>query len=89
MMRQCVQITLLSGILVVGVVPVALAQGRGPDVVATITAISQKTGNATLRTETGQVVRLPKSPGWQVGDKVICHRSVQQRAQLFDCRPWQ
>jgi hypothetical protein len=89
MMRQCVQITLLSGLLVGGGVPVALAQGRGPDVVATITAISQKTGNATLRTETGQVVRLPKSPGWQVGDKVICHRSVQQRSQLFDCRPWQ
>ena len=89
MMRQCVQITLLSGLLVGGGVPVALAQGRGPDVVATITAISQKTGNATLRTETGQVVRLPKSPGWQVGDKVICHRAVQPRAQLFDCRPWQ
>ena len=89
MMRQCVQITLLSGILVVGVVPVALAQGRGPDVVATITAISQETGRATRRTETGQVVRLPKSPGWQVGDKVICHRAVQSRAQLFDCRPWQ
>jgi len=89
MMRQCVQITLLSSILVVGFVPAAFAQGRGPDVVATITAISQRTGRATLRTETGQVVRLPKSPGWQVGDKVICHRSVQQRSQLFDCRPWQ
>jgi hypothetical protein len=89
MMRQCVQLTLLSGILVVGVVPVALAQGRGPDVVATITAMSQKTGNATLRTETGEVVRLPKSQGWKVGDKVICHRSARQRSQLFDCRPWQ
>jgi len=89
MMRQCVQITLLSSILVVGFVPAAFAQGRGPDVVATITAISQRTGRATLRTETGQVVRLPKSPGWQVGDKVICHRAVQPRAQLFDCRPWQ
>src|SRR5215813_7742044 len=40
MMRQCIQITLLSGILVVGCVPVVLAQGRGPDVVATITAIA-------------------------------------------------
>ena len=89
MMRQCVQITLLSGLLVVGFVPGTLAQGRGPDVVATITAISQKTGSATLRTETGQVVRLPKSRGWKVGDKVICHRSERQRSQLFDCRPWQ
>ena len=89
MMRQCVQITLLSGILVGGFVPVALAQGRGPDVVATITAISQKTGRATLKTETGQVVRYPTSPGWKVHDKVICHRSVRQSSQLFDCRPWQ
>ena len=44
MMRQCVQITLLSSILVVGVVPVAFAQGRGPDVVATITALPGSNG---------------------------------------------
>jgi hypothetical protein len=70
-------------------VPVTLAQGRGPDVVATITAISKDKSRATLKTEAGEVVRLPMSEGWKVGDKVICHRSERQRAQLFDCRPWQ
>ena len=88
MMRQCIQITLLSSILVGGFVPATLAQGRGPDVVATITAISKDKSRATLKTETGEVVRVPKSPGWQVGDKVICHRSVR-KGSLFDCRPWQ
>ena len=88
-MRQFVQITLLTGILVVGFAPVALAQGRGPDVVATITSISKKTGRATLKTENGKVYRLQKSEGWKVGDKVICYQNAPGRQpRLFDCRPW-
>jgi len=75
MMRQFVQITLLTGVLVVGFVPVALAQGRGPDVVATITSIAKKTGRVTLRTDTGEVFNHSKRAGWKVGDKVICYHS--------------
>jgi len=89
MMRQFVQITLLTGILVVGFVPVALAQGRGPDVVATITSIAKKTARVTLRTEEGKVYHHPKRVGWKVGDKVICYQNEPgRRPRLFDCRLW-
>ena len=89
MMRQFVQIILLTGVLVGGFVPVALTQGRGPDVVATITAISKKTGRVTLRTDDGAVYRVGKREGWKVGDKVICYQNEPGRKpRLFDCRPW-
>ena len=89
MMRQFVQLTLLTGILMVEFVPVALTQGRGPDVVATITGISKKTGQVTLQTDDGTVYRIGKKEGWKVGDKVICYQNEPGRKpQLFDCRPW-
>ena len=89
MMRQFVQITLLTGILAVGFVPVALAQGQGPDVVATITSIAKKTGRVTLQTDTGEVFQHAKRAEWKVGDKVICYRNKSARSpRLSDCRPW-
>src|SRR2546427_12554603 len=83
------QISLLSGVLVVGFVPVALATGQGPDVVATITSIAKKTGRVTLQTDTGEVFHHAKRAEWKVGDKVICYRNKSARSpRLSDCRPW-
>ena len=73
MMRQFVQITLLTGVLVGGFVPVALAQGRGPDVVATITSIAKKTGRVTLRTDTGEVFNHAKRRAFSGSTRARVH----------------
>jgi|RhiMetdeSRZDD1v2_1073273.scaffolds.fasta_scaffold466420_3 hypothetical protein len=102
MMRHIVQSALLTGILVMVMVPVTLAQksDQRPDangMVATITAIDRRTGMATLTTETGEVFALPKETLWHVGSKVKCER-VDFRLQRLDaaphshlgnCKPWQ
>ena len=91
MMRHIVQSALLTGLLVVVMVPVTLAQksDQRPDangMVATITAIDRRTGMATLTTEAGEVFVLPKEMLWQVGDKVACER-VDIRLQRLDAAP--
>ena len=94
MMRHVVQIALLTGILVVGIVPTTLAQkgNRIPvstGVVATVTAVDSQTGMATLTTEVGEVFVLPKETLWKVGSKVECDRIDNgSSSRLQDCKPW-
>jgi len=92
--RHVVQIALVIGSLVIGVVPVTLANDR-PDsvsigVVATITSIDAHHGLATLKTDGGEVFELPKSRSWKIGAKVICDRiNGLWGPRLQECKPWQ
>ena len=93
--RPVVQIALVTGILVMGVVPGTLAPNV-PDpettgVVATITSIDATHGMATLQSEGGEVFALPKGWAWKVGDKVLCDRIANggRRPRLQACKPWQ
>src|SRR2546425_11930818 len=79
MIRQFIQVTLLTATLIGGFVSVPLAEDQesGPSstgVVATITTIDAKTRMATLTTEAGEVFELPKESLWHVGHKVLCDR---------------
>ena len=85
MMRQFVQITLLTGALLVGLVPLAMAR---TGVVATVTAVDTKTDMATLTTEAGEVFDLPKEEIWKVGSQVECERVDPGRPRLQNCQPW-
>jgi len=93
MIRQCIQITLLTGAMVAGFVPVTLAQGSdspgSKDVVATVTAIDTSTTMATLTTEAGEVFEHPKESQWHVGHKVICDRRDAPRPEFQRCRLWE
>jgi len=94
MMRHIVQITVLTGILVAGMVSVTLARDdRIPvstGVVATIIGIDAHHGMATLQTEAGEVFQLRQEWSWKVGDKVECDRiDDAARPWLQNCRPWQ
>ena len=87
MMRQFVQITLLTGTLILGLVPLAMAR---TGVVATVTAVDTKTDMATLTTETGEVFDLPKEELWKVGSMVECEQvEAAPRPRLQHCQPWQ
>jgi len=94
MIRQYIQITLLTGALIGRLASVALAE-RAPNpislgVVTTITAINAKTGMATLLTEYGEVFEVWKGWRWKVGDKVECDRiDAAPRPWLQNCKPWQ
>ena len=86
MIRQFVQSTLLTGTLLMGLVPLAMA---GPGVVATVTAVDTKTDMATLTTEAGEVFDLPKEELWKVGSMVECERvEAAPRPRLQSCQPW-
>jgi len=88
MMRQFVQITLLTGTLIVGLVPLAMAVTRG--VVATVTAVDTKTDMATLTTEAGEVFDLPQEELWKVGSQVECDQTDDNpNPRLQNCQPWQ
>ena len=71
MMRQFMPITLLTGALIVGFVPLTLAVSRG--VVATVIAVDDTTSMVTLQTETGQVFQLTKDdlPNWKIGSSTV------------------
>src|SRR5262245_16347183 len=91
--RHVVQLALLTGILVMGVVPGTVAPNV-PDpetagVVATITSIDAKHGMATLKVDGGEVFELPKGRSWKVGDKVLCDRigNGLRLPRLQDCKP--
>jgi len=89
MMRQLMQITLLTGTLIMGFVPLTLAVSRG--VVATVIAVDDKTSMVTLQTETGQVFQLTKDdlPNWKIGSKVECDQTDDNPLpQLQNCQPW-
>jgi hypothetical protein len=91
MMRHIVQSALLTGILVMVMVPVTLAQksDQRPDangMVATITAIDRRMDMVTLTTEAREVFALPKETLWQAGGKVACER-VDIRLQRLDAAP--
>jgi len=93
MIYQYLQITLLTGALVGGFAPVALADKQlvpvSLGVVATVTAINAKTSLATLMTEHGEVFEVWKGWGWKVGDKVECERiDAAPRPWLQDCKLW-
>lgn len=86
MMRQFVQITLLTGTLILGLVPLAMAR---TGVVATVTAVDTKTDMATLTTEAGEVFDLPKEELWKVGSTVECDRIDEGPVpRLQHCQPW-
>ena len=96
MIRQFIQITLLTATLIAGFVSVTLAQSQSPNVpvstgvVATITTIDAKTRMATLTTEAGEVFELPKESLWHVGHKVECDRIADaRRPRLQHCQPWE
>ena len=87
MMRQFVQTTLLTGALLVGLVPLAMAR---TGVVATVAAVDIKTDMATLTTDEGEVFDLPKEDLWKVGSMVECERvEAAPRPRLQHCQPWQ
>jgi hypothetical protein len=94
MIRQFIQITLLTGTLLVGLVPLAIAGpgGMPPEstgVVATVTAVDTKTDMATLTTDEGEVFELPKEELWKVGSKVECDRRDEGPVpRLQNCQPW-
>jgi hypothetical protein len=98
MMRQFVQITLLTGTLLVGLVPLARGTTPGgpprggpgpPRVVARVTAVNPKTGVATLKTTDGEVFRKSKYVVGKVGSEVECDRIDDGPApQLRNCQPW-
>ena len=92
-MRSIVQIAVLTGTLVVGRVPVTLAQQSdavpvATGVVATITSLDSRTGLATLTTTAGEGFQVPKEGSWKGGDKVACDRLDDARPPLQDCQPW-
>jgi hypothetical protein len=59
-------------------------------VVATITAIDVRTAMATLQTETGAVLALPKESQWHVGHKVLCDQIEKgPHPELRDCQLWE
>src|SRR5215831_5764502 len=97
MRRYVVQLAVLTGALVLGIVPVTRADinGQFPDsigVVATITSIDASHDLATVQTDAGEVFTLPTGWHWHVGDKLECNRAAiapPQGPQLLDCKPWQ
>ena len=97
-----VQVALLTGILVVGMVPVTLVDtiNQRPNAtggVATITALNRRTGMAALTAETGEVFVPPKDTRWPGGEGARCERvdfrlqrlDAAPRSQLRHCQPWQ
>ena len=93
MIRHVVQIAVLLGTLVVGIVPVTLAQSQlipvSTGVVATITTLDAHRGLATVQTEAGEVFQLPTEPSWKVGDRVECDRLDNAAGpRLQHCQPW-
>ena len=94
MIRQFAQITLLTGTLLVGLVPLALAGPHGmppvsTGVVARVTAVDPKTGTATLQTQDGEVFYKSKYTVGKVGSKVECDRiDAGPHPQFEHCQPW-
>lgn len=94
MIRRFVQITLLTGTLLVGLAPLAMAgPGGNPPVstgvVARVTAVNPKTGMATLKTKDGEVFQLSKYEAGKVGSKVECDRIDEgPHPQFQNCQPW-
>ncbi len=87
MRRLVVQITLLTGALLMGLVPLAMAR---TGVVATVTVVESKTAMATLKTTQGEGFDLPKDESWKVGRKVECERvDAAPRPRLQHGQPWQ
>jgi hypothetical protein len=94
MIRQFMQISLLTGTLLMGLVPLAMAGpgGNPPEstgVVATVTAVDTKTGMATLKTQDGEVFQKSKYVVGAVGSKVECDRINEgPRPRFQNCQPW-
>jgi hypothetical protein len=96
MLRRIIQDGLITGILVVGLVPLVHAgdQEKVPvssGIVLTIAAIDPKTDTATLKTQQGEeAFQTTTYASWKVGDKVECDLVKTVRGQeLHDCKPWQ
>jgi hypothetical protein len=96
MRRRLIQDSFLTGILVVGLVPLVhagdqekVSVSRG--IVLTIAAIDPKTATATLQTPYGEeTFQTTAYASWKVGDKVECDLVGTERGQaLHDCKPWQ
>ena len=93
MLRTCTAL-LITGTLILGLVPLATAGDSGSPpvsrgVVATVTSIDDHKDMATLTTEEGNVFELPKESLWKVGSKVECDLiEAAPHARLQDCQPW-
>jgi len=94
MMRTCTAL-LITGTLILGLVPLATASDSGspPEsrgVVAMVTSIDDHKDMATLTTEEGDVFEMPKASLWKVGSKVECDLiEAAPHARLQDCQPWE
>jgi hypothetical protein len=94
MLRKYLSTALLPSTLMLGFVLLATgpntALARATGVVATITAIDNRTGAATLTTEAGEEFIMDLSGKWKVGNRVECDR-VEDATQvrLQHCQPWQ
>ena len=94
MMRTCAAL-LITGTLILGLVPLAIASDSGSPpvsigVVATVTSMDNHKDMATLTTEEGNVFELPKDSLWKVGSKVECDLvEAAPHARLQDCQPWE
>jgi len=93
MMRTCTAL-LITGTLILGLVPLATASDSGSPpvsrgVVATVTSIDNRKDMATLTTEEGEVFEMPKESLWKAGGKVECDLIEEgPHARLQDCQPW-
>lgn len=94
MVRKFAQITLLTGTLLVGLVPLALAGPGGQPpvstgVVAQVISVDPKTHTATLKTEDGKVFHKSTYTVGKVGSKVECDRIDEgPRPRFQNCQPW-
>jgi hypothetical protein len=95
MRRRLIQGSLITGLLVVGLVPLVHAgdQEKVPGsrgIVLTIAAIDPKTDTATLKTQDGaEEFQMTAYASWKVGNQVECDLVGADRVQpLHDCKPW-
>jgi hypothetical protein len=95
MIRQIVHRSLLAGMLVMSLTPLAYADrsGRPPvsrGIVLSIMAINPQTDTATLRADDGgQEFQMTAYASWKVGEKVECDLvDVSPGPQLQNCQPW-
>jgi hypothetical protein len=94
MLRKYISTAFLTGALMLGLVPLATGPNavlaRATGVVATITAIDNRAGTATLTTEAGEDFTMDMSGKWKVGDRIECERVEDApQVRLQHCQPWQ
>jgi len=96
MIRQIIHRSLLAGMLVMSLTPLAYADRSGHPpvsrgIVLSIMAINPQTDTATLRADDGgQEFQTTAYASWKVGEKVECDLvDISPGPQLQNCQPWQ